>query len=329
MTERALVLGSGQDASYCADLLLERGAEVHLLHRRSSSPDHLWRIAHLIGGGGTPSRPRLGRLTLHEGDVLDAVSVGRVIAGVRPGWILNCADQDNVAYSKLCPGYTFDVTCSAVVRMLEAVRQTDRTIRWFQPLSTTMFGEAPPPQSESTPLDPQSPYACAKAACWHACKYYRRAHGMFVACAILMNHTSPRQAPGYLLQTIARGAAAIARGEQESLALGNLDTCVDVGYAKEYMEAAIRMLELPAPDDFLIATGRSYSVGGLARLALASAGVPDAPVVRSKEHYREAPPPPLEGDIRKAAGAFGFAPREDAASLVGVLVGHFMGRKPA
>lgn len=316
MPERALILGaSGQDGSFAADILLEKGWQVHGLVRHSSAPDHLWRIAHIRD-----------RLTLHEGDVLDAASVGRVISEVRPAAIYHLADQDNVAYSRRCPGYTMDVTCGAVARMLEVVRQIDRGIRWFQPLSITMFGEAPPPQSETTPLDPQSPYAAAKAAAWHVCRYFRKHHGMHISCAILANHTSERQAPGYLHQTICRGAAAIARGEQHHLELGNLDTMVDVGHAREYMEAAARMLELPAPDDFVIATGRSRRVGDLARLALSLAGCEDAPILPSREHYRKEPPPPVQGDITKARRVLGWSPQADAEGLVRVLVPHFLGR---
>jgi GDPmannose 4,6-dehydratase len=321
--KRAIVLGAaGQDGSFLCDLLLARGFEVHgVVRRTSSTPDNLWRVAHLQG-----------KITVHEGDVLDASSIGRVVSEVRPSWVLNCADQDSVGYSKKTIGYSLDITCGAVGRMLELVRQIDPTIRWFQPLSSTMFGDCPqPPQDEDTPLDPRSPYACAKAAAFHICRYFRRAHGMFVACGIFHGHDSVRRAPGYLLQKVARGAAAIAKGEQKTLALGNLSLRVDIGHAPEFMEVACRMMELPDPDDFVIATGRARSLAEVALAAFEEAAVLwgggglGGLVTKDPEFYRPGPQPLVVGDAAKAADVLGWKAASDAVDVVRLLARHFLG----
>lgn len=323
MSRRALVLGcAGQDGSYLCDILISRGFDVHGLYRHTSNtPDSLWRIAHLAG-----------KVTLHEGDVLDASSIGRVIKDVQPEWILNEADQDSVGYSKHTVGYSADVTSAAVGRMLEVVAQIDPSIRWFQPLSSTMFGDdPPPPQDESTPLRPASPYAAAKCGAWHWCRYFREQKGMFVSCGILHNHDSVRRRSGYLLQTIARGAVAIARGEQETIALGRPDRYVDVGHAPEFMEAAVRMLEQDAPDDFVVATGRANPIAYLVEAALAEAGVENpkayqARLARSPEHYTPGPQPLVVGDAGKAKRVLGWEAKSDAADVVRMLARHFKER---
>lgn len=255
--KRALILGiGGMDGSYLADILLEKGYEVHGVVRHSSV-NNLQRIEHCKD-----------RLILHRGDMADSMSIEWTLEDVKPDEIYNEADQDNVGWSEDTAGYSADITYGAVARTLKSVLGVCPKAKFFQPCSATMFGHNPGPQNEDTPFDPQSPYAVAKTAAYYACRYYRKTFGMFVSTGIMFNHDSPRRGPDYLLQLICRSAIRIAKGEQETLALGNHDLKVDIGYAREYMEAAHAMLQLDKPDDFVIGTGTTYAVKNLARIAL-------------------------------------------------------------
>lgn len=250
MSKRALVFGAGgQDGSYLAELLLSGGYEVHGTHRRSSV-DNLMRVRHLLPNP---------RLILYRSDLTDVASTQYVLRKVRPHEVYNTADQDHVGWSESCPGYSVAVTAGGVQTILDTMRDPHLSeSRFFQPISATVFGgNAPAPQTVDTPLNPDSPYACAKAHAWHLCRYYRRKYGMFVSCGVFYNHDSPRRGPDYLLQKIARG---------ERLT-GDLSMPVDVGYAPEYVLAAWRMLQHPEPLDLLIGTGRPYRIKDLVRLA--------------------------------------------------------------
>lgn len=311
--KRALVLGiGGQDGSYLAEILLSHGYEVHGLYRRSST-DNLRNVRHI-----------LDKIQLHQGDLLDSLSVSRIIRQVRPTEIYNEADQDNVGWSYSAPGYSYDVTGAAVGRTLEAVMQVDPTIKFFQPVSATMFGDVHPPQNESTPFDPQSPYACAKVMAYYLARYYRKAHGMFVCTAILYNHDSPRRTEDYLLNKIARSTTKIQKGLQDKIYLGNLDLPVDIGYAREYMEAAWKIMQLDEPDDFIIATGKTYTIQDLAQEALDHVGLDrlfhDGLIGLDERFYRPGKQPVLTGDCSKAESAFSFKLEHDAKSLVKYLV---------
>ena len=290
--KRALIFGiNGQDGSYLAEILLEKGYDVHGFYRRSSV-DNLSRIRHLLSD-----------VTLHKGDLTDYGSVHRAVAECLPlHEVYNEADQDHVGWSQAAPSYSAAVTYGGVVNVLEAVRQLTPTTRVFQPVSATMFGYAPPRQDEITRLYPQSPYACAKVAAYYLCQHYRREHGMFVSCGILFNHDSPRRGSDYLLQRIARG---------EEL-WGDLETIVDIGYAREYMEAAWKMMQLESPDDFVIGTGKGYHIKDLLN------GV------------RVHPKFPLESALvaypEKAVNAFGFDPKCDAFDVLEIVKEHYRGQ---
>ena len=286
MTKRALVLGiGGQDGSYLAGILLEKGYEVHGLYRRSSV-DNLRRIAHCRS-----------RVTLHQGDMADPISVERALLEAQPDEVYNMADQDHVGFSLATTAYSLDITAGAVGRTLETLRGLRRrTVRYFQPLSATMFGDAPPPQNEQTPFAPASPYACAKVAAYYLCQHYRREYGMHVSTAIFFNHDSPRRGGDYLLQRIAR----------EEKLWGDLDTVVEVGYAREYMEAAHAILQLDRPDDFVIGTGRGFRIRDLVEGEKA-------------RWYYHKPSTGLIADASKAYTAFGFDPRHDAFSVLEMI----------
>lgn len=290
--KRALILGiGGQDGSYLADILLEQGWVVHGMHRRSSV-DNLARIAHCRD-----------RVKLWQGDLLDLASLVKALDGAEPNVVFNEADQDHVGWSKECALYSASVTYGGVANLLEAIRWTACRLpigcKLFQPLSATMFGDCPAPQDELTPLAPNSPYACAKAGAWHLCRHYRREHGLDVRCAIMFNHDSPRRGGEYLLQRIAHGQKID----------GDLSTVVDIGYAREYMEAAVKIMELPPPQndffqhDYALGTGMGYTIGRLlGDLAM--------PVNMGNC---------LFANCAKAKRAFGWNPKHDAMSVLGMI----------
>lgn len=240
--KRALILGiNGQDGSYLAEILLAAGYEVHGVVRRNSQPN-LWRLNGCID-----------QLILHQGDLLDPQCLDRLIGRVRPTEIYNEADQDHVGFSTAAPKVSVDVTYGGVACLLEMVRGS--SIRLFQPLSATMFGNAPAPQSLETPFDPQSPYAVSKVAAYYLCKHYREKHGVFVSTAILYNHDSVRRQGDYLLHKICRAAERISRKEQEYLMLSNPEMRVDIGCAEEYMQGVHKLMQLDVPQNIVIGTG--------------------------------------------------------------------------
>lgn len=323
MTKRALILGAtGQDGSLLADLLLERGYTVAGMYRHTSL-GNLDRVRHLL------TNPAF---TLHRGDLIDVGSLYSIISEVKPDLCFNEADQDNVGWSRSLPGLASRVTYTAVADLLEIVRRVVPQCRVFQPCSSTMFGDAPAPQSETTPFNPQSPYAVAKVAAYYLCRMYRQQYGMHVSCGILFNHTSTRQTEEYLLHKICAGAVRIARGQQETLALGNLDTKVDIGCAREYMEAAIAMVERDAPDDFVIATGGAPSIGHLAGAALlaasAATSINDAEefVSRDPVFWTEQPFPTMRGHVEKTTYDLHWQAKRSPFDLVRELVKHYEGR---
>jgi len=305
MKKRALILGvNGQDGSYLADILLEQGYEVHGLHRHSSC-DNLWRIKHLEG-----------KIALHRGDLLDRVSIDRAILASKPDEIYNEADQDNIDWSFKQPCATMDVTGTAVVNLLESARELCPEARVFIPVSATIFGNAPSPQTESTPLNPLSPYAVAKAAAYHAARFYRQVHGMFVATAILYNHDSPRRGKGSLLHELVDKALAVSRSQSRVIYVGDPNAVVDIGYAREYMEAAVKILQQGKPDDFVLSSSHPFTIGSLAYTALAYLGFHSEDMVSVDPNYGRPGLPntcpsqriTLVGNSGKAHQAFYFHP---------------------
>lgn len=318
MTKRALIIGiTGQDGSLLAANLLERGWEVHGLYRHSSI-NNLTRVTHL-----------LPRLTLHRGDVTDYASVTDALRRSCPDVVFHEADQDNVAWSRDVPRYAADVTFGGTLNVLEAVREfcPDAT-RVFVPCSATVFGEpAASPQNEDTPFDPRSPYAVAKAGCYHLARMYRRERGMHVSTAILYNHDSHLRTEQYLLHKIARGAVRIARGGQKTLSLGNLDQVVDIGWAPEFVDGIVRLMELDTPEDVVLGTGVGYTIGRLVTYALGLAGAADRDgrvdlgrLATDPEHHRPLAPSPLVADVGKARRLLGWDAPDDASDVVARLV---------
>src|SRR3989344_5616435 len=247
--KKILVLGiTGQDGSHLAELLLQKGYEVHGLIRKSAT-GNTKNIQHLIKDGEE-------KIILHKGDLADPTSLYRIINEVKPEEIYNEADQDHVSWSYQAVNYSCDITGAAVARLLEIIKQINPKIKFFQPVSSNMFGQAKEnPQTEETSFRPQSPYAAAKVLAYVMCRYYRDVFGMFVSTGIFYNHEGPRRTEDYVTRKITTAVARIKLGLQKELLLGNLDTKIDFGYAPEYMEAAWKIMQLDKPDDFIICTG--------------------------------------------------------------------------
>tara|TARA_Y100000310_G_scaffold204358_1_gene204622 strand:- start:10587 stop:12752 length:2166 start_codon:yes stop_codon:yes gene_type:complete len=315
--KRALIMGiTGQDGSYLAEILLEKGYEVHGMYRRSAT-GNTKNIKHI-----------LDKIKLYKGDLADATSLYRIISEVKPDEIYNEADQDHVAWSYEIPAYSYDITASAVGRMLEIVKQIDPKIKVFQPLSSTMFGDASEiPQKETTTFAPQSPYACAKLMAYFLAKYYREVHGMFVATAIFYNHDSPRRGEEYLLHKICASAVRISKGTQDKLMIGALDLPVDIGYAKEYMETAWKIMQADEPEDFIVSTGESSLIRDLIDEAFKQVGVdPKGKVEIDPNFARPGKQIELVGDITKAKEKLGFEIKTTTKDLIKILIDDQMKR---
>ncbi len=315
---KALILGvTGQDGSYLAEILLDKGYEVHGMVRRSAT-GNTRNIEHLI------LNPELfnHRFFLCRGDLADPTSLYRIVNSVRPQEIYNEADQDHVGWSYDMVGFSADITGAAVGRILEIIRQIDPTIRYFQPCTSNMFGKAEcATQNENTPLNPNSPYACAKVMAFYLTRYYREAFGLFASTAILYNHESPRRTPEYVTRKITQSVARIACGKQEKLALGDLSACIDWGYSKEYMEAAWQILQLDQPDDFVIATAESHSVKEWVEEAFAVVNLQaDDYLITDSNLLRPTKTSTLIGNITKATNMFGFNPKYKFKELVRLMV---------
>ena len=311
MKKKALVLGiTGQDGSYLAELLLKKEYEVHGFIRRSAT-GNTKNIDHI-----------LNEIQTHRGDLADATSIYRVINEVNPNEIYNEADQDHVSWSYSSVDYSCDITGAAVARILEIIKQTNRAIKFFQPLSSNIFGKAvESPQNEKTSFNPQSPYAAAKVFAYVLCKYYREVFDIKVSTAIFYNHESERRTEDYVTRKITRSVAKISLGLQEKLFLGNLDTKIDFGYAPDYMEAAWNIMQLDCADDFIIGTGEVHTVKEFLHEAFEIVGLnPDNYVKFDPKYARPSDTSLLMGDISKAKKAFGFRPQVTFKNLVKLMV---------
>ncbi len=318
MTEkRALITGvTGQDGSYLAELLLDKGYEVHGIIRRASTfnthrIDHLYQDPHDAGT----------RFFLHYGDLTDGSRLVTLIDKVRPQEVYNLAAQSHVRVSFDEPEFTGDVTGLGTTRLLEAVRQVDSTIRFYQASSSEMFGATPPPQSEQTPFHPRSPYGAAKLYSYWMTRNYRDAYGIYAVNGILFNHESPRRGETFVTRKITRAAARISMGQQKSLWMGNLDAARDWGYAKEYVEAMWLMLQTERPEDFVIATGTSYTVRDFLAFAFEHVGLDWQEHVKFDDRYlRPTEVDDLIGDADRAARVLGWKPQTLTPDLARLMV---------
>ncbi len=314
---KALILGvTGQDGSYLADILLEKGYTVYGMVRRSAT-GNTGNIQHLLDD------PEVFGKTffVERGDMADPTSLFRIINEVRPDEIYNEADQDHVRWSFDMVGFSADITGAAVARLLEIVHQVDPKIRVFQPCSSHMFGQAETtPQNEMTPFNPQSVYAIAKTSAYYYARYYRENFGVHVSTGILFNHESPRRTVEYVTRKVTNSVVRIKLGKQTKLKLGDLSAEIDWGYAPEFMEAAWRMLQQDEADDYVIATGEVNSVEFFVNEAFRHAGLdPAQHLEQDKSLFRPTETSVLRGDIGKARERLGFEPEVKMAELARIM----------
>ncbi len=319
MTKRALITGvTGQDGSYLAELLLSKGYEVYGVVRRSSS----FNTERLEGIYQDPHATDY-RLRLVYGDLDDASSLNRVLRTVKPDEIYNLGAQSHVRVSFDVPEYTASTVALGTLRLLEAIRESgqDKSVRFYQASSSEMFGGAAPPQSESTPFEPRSPYACAKVFAHQLCQNYREAYGMFICCGILFNHESPRRGIPFVTRKITRAAARIRHGLDKKLYLGNLDAKRDWGFAGDYVEAMWLMLQQAKPDDYVVATGESHTVREVLDISFGALDLDWKKFVEiDPRYFRPTEVDHLHGDATKAREALGWKPKTTFKQLIEMMV---------
>jgi GDPmannose 4,6-dehydratase len=301
--KKALITGiTGQDGSYLAEFLLEKGYEVHGMVRRSSSPNTS-RIAHLVNDPQVHD----SQMFLHFGDLGDSSRLVELMERIVPDEVYNLAAQSHVGVSFEGPENTGDVTALGTLRLLEAIRRVGTPTRFYQASSSEMFGASPPPQSESTPFYPRSPYGAAKVYSYWVTKNYRESYGMFASNGILFNHESPRRGETFVTKKITQAVARIAAGLQKKVSLGNLDAERDWGYAPEYVEAMWLMLQADAPDDFVVATGTRYSIRDFLAFAFEHVGLNWQEFVEVDPRFmRPAEVDALVGDSSKMTSVTGW-----------------------
>ena len=317
MATRALITGiTGQDGSYLAELLLSRGYEVHGLIRRASS-FNTGRIDHLY----EDSHESDARLFLHYGDLTTQEQISNLVYNLQPAEIYHLGAQSHVRVSFDIPEYTTDVTGLGTTRILEAVRRSGIKTRFYQASSSEMFGGAAPPQSETTPLQPRSPYACAKVYAYHMVRNYRDGYGIYACNGILFNHESPRRGQTFVTRKITRAIANILLGEQDLLYLGNLEARRDWGYAPEYVEAMWLMLQQESPDDYVVGTGESHSVQEFLECAFSYADLDWREHVRFDARYtRPTEVDTLLANNSKAREVLGWNPKIGFTGLAKIMV---------
>ena len=333
--KKALITGiTGQDGSYLAELLLQKGYEVHGIIRRSSSfntgrIDKIYRDPHETGV----------RLFLHYGDLNDASSINKVLRDVRPDEIYNLGAQSHVRVYFDVPEYTGEIDALGTVRILEAIRETELNTKFYQASSSELYGKVvETPQKETTPFYPRSPYACAKAYSFYITVNYRESYGLFACNGILFNHESPRRGETFVTRKITRAAGRIKTGLQQRLYLGNLDAKRDWGFAGDYAEAMWLMLQQAEPEDYVIATGETRSVREFAERVFAQLNMPISwqgsgvaeKGIDSKtgkvlieidpRYFRPAEVDLLLGDATKARTRLGWQPKTDFDALVEMMV---------
>ncbi|MFI5494855.1 GDP-mannose 4,6-dehydratase [Actinoplanes sp. NPDC051859] len=317
MPKVALITGTtGQDGSYLAELLLDKGYVVHGLKRRSSSfnTERIERVdVH-------PRHPD-ARLFLHYGDLGDMGSLVHLIREVQPDEVYNLGAQSHVRVSFDVPGYTADVTGLGAVRVMEAIRIAGVNCRVYQASSSEMYGSTPPPQRETTPFHPRSPYGCSKVFAYWSAVNYREAWDMHVSNGILFNHESPRRGENFVTRKISRAVARIEAGIQDTLFLGNLDAVRDWGYAPEYVEAMWLMLQQDKPDDYVIATGEARTVREFVHAAFAMVDIDwEKHVQIDPQYMRPTEVDALIGDASKAREQLGWVPKTGFTDLVRIMV---------
>jgi GDPmannose 4,6-dehydratase len=323
--KRALITGvTGQDGSYLAELLLDKGYEVHGIIRRASS-FNTERIDHLYIDPHEPD----ARLFLHYGDLADGTALRRILEKVTPDEVYNLGAQSHVKVSFEEPEYTVDVDALGSLRMLEAIRDyRDRTghdVRFYQASSSEMFGATPPPQNEQTPFHPRSPYACAKLYSYWQTVNYRESYNLFACNGILFNHESERRGETFVTRKITRAATRIKLGLQDKLRLGNLAARRDWGHAVDYVKAMWMMLQGDKPDDYVVATGKQYSVQDFAERVFENLQLDSTKFIEvDPRYFRPAEVDSLCGDATKIQRVLGWQPEISFDGLIDRMIAHDM-----
>lgn len=315
MSKKAFITGiTGQDGSYLAELLLDKGYEVHGLIRRSSS-FNTDRIDHIFNNGN---------LHLHYGDLIDAGRLTELMVKIKPNEVYNLGAQSHVKVSFDMPVYTVDVDSTGTIRLLEAIRAAglESTCRFYQASSSEMYGQVVEiPQSEKTPFHPRSPYGCAKVASYWMTVNYRESYNMFACNGILFNHESPRRGETFVTRKITRAATRIKLGLQDKLVLGNLSASRDWGFAGDYVEAMWMMLQHHKPDDYVVATGETHSVQEFCDLVFTKLDLDYNKYVQIDEkYYRPAEVDILLGDPTKAKEQLGWKPKVSFGGLIDMMI---------
>lgn len=322
--KRALITGvTGQDGSYLAELLLSKGYDVHGVIRRASTfntgrLDHIYKDPHVADS----------RFHLHYGDLADANTVRKLIYKIQPDEFYNLGAQSHVRVSFDIPEYTANITGLGTLRVLEAIKDfeehTGKKVKFYQASSSEMFGSAPSPQNEDTKFCPRSPYGAAKVFAFNTVRNYREAYGIFAVNGILFNHESERRGETFLTRKVTRGIARILSDLDEKLYLGNLDARRDWGYAPEYVNAMYLMLQHPEPEDFVIGTGESHTVGEFVELAFKHAGISNWKdyVGIDPRYYRPSEVDNLIADARKAKEKLGWQAKTKFEDTVKIMLVH-------
>lgn len=324
MKKTALITGvTGQDGSYLAEFLLEKEYRVFGMARRTSTP-HFHYLKQMLD----PANERAENFMLVQGDMLDAISINKIIQTTRPDEIYNLAAMSFVSTSWDQPLLTNDINHLGFLRVLESARLLDKSVRIYQASTSEMFGNVAAPQHETSMMIPRSPYGVSKLAAHRAARVYRESFDMFVSCGILFNHESPRRGMEFVTRKIAAGVAGIKLGNADSLRLGNLAAKRDWGFAGDYVEAMWLMLQHDKPDDFVIGTGESHSVAEFVDLAFSHVGLESGDYVQIDERFmRPAEIFDLRADFRKARRILGWQPKVSFSDLVKLMVDYEMGKQ--
>jgi GDPmannose 4,6-dehydratase len=315
--KKALITGiTGQDGSYLAELLLSKDYEVHGIIRRAST-FNTTRINHIY----VDPHEKKTKLKLYYGDLSDSEQISNIIYNVKPDEIYHLGAQSHVRVSFDIPEYTGNVTALGTTRILEAVRKSGLKVKFYQASSSEMFGSSPPPQSEVTPFRPRSPYSCAKTYCYWMSINYRLGYTIFASNGILFNHESPRRGETFVTRKITRAIAAIKAKKQNVIYLGNLNAKRDWGYAPEYVEYMWKILQLKKPDDFVLGTGKTYSVRAFLEEAFSYVDLNLEKYVKiDSRYFRPTEVEKLIADSTKARKKLGWNPQVSFKQLVRIMV---------
>jgi GDPmannose 4,6-dehydratase len=320
MKKKILILGvTGQDGSYLMDFLIKKNYEVHGLIRKSAT-GNTKNIDHVINDSKLFNKS----FFLHRGDLLDAVSLNNVIVKVQPAEIYNFADQDHVGWSYEIPTYSFRTTALSVIEILEILKNSKKKIKYFQPLSSNIFGITnSKKQNEETMVDPNSIYGLAKATAYQACKMYSRIYNLFLCGAIFYNHESPKRSKEYVTKKIVEDVCSIYHGKKKNIYLGDIKAKIDWGYAKDYAETAWKIMQLKKPDFFVIATGEVHSVEYFVKNCFSYVGLNYKKYLKiDKKLLRPSKTNVLKGDTRKAKRIFNYKTKTKLKDLIKIMMDH-------